>query len=385
MEPSRRDLPAQFPPPSGLASFSQHQSGPTVHGPVSSRPSISTAWRPSAELQHLVNTQQLVMASAASLYRQKVSSHDQPPVVGELIDTRQIKRSHAQMESDSRHTRCLRHHRERSTSNPNAQPSTNNSRFNLNIPLSTRGGLDLRRPIMSQFGRDIIDLTDGSISPVPQHQIVPPVSINTRGANRPPRFDREIISVDDQEDNSVPLREESPEIQFLRSEPLRTGPRSRSHSTARLAPGRPGYNPGTRSPARRPQVAVRMSIVANQNQPQSWARAINLPLSGHFNMGGHGRGHDELMQLEDMGGGMFQAPGDLDFFAPAFDYEHPSRPQQQLRLPTYNPPSPAKMGFTRSPNESDTLVCPHCDDELGIGDTDVKRQVWVVKACGHVR
>ena len=30
------------------------------------------------------------------------------------------------------------------------------------------------------------------------------------------------------------------------------------------------------------------------------------------------------------------------------------------------------------------LVCPRCEDELCKGDSEVKQQAWVVKACGHV-
>jgi len=288
------------------------------------------------------------------------------------------------MERESREARCNSHHRERSIPNTNAQPATS-TLFNLNISPPNRRGFDLRRPIMSQQPRrGVIDLTEETSSPAPEAQTIPPASTNTRGANRPPRFDREIISVDDQEDNAIHVREESPEIQFLRSEPLRAGARSRSHSASNRAYGRPGHIPGAGSPIRRPHVAVRMAVAPNHNHPQGWARALNLPFSGQFNVGFH-RGNDELIRWEDFDGGMFQAPGDLDFFAPAFNYENPSRPQQQQpRLPTYDPPSPAKPGFTRSPNEDDTLVCPHCDDELGFGDSDVKRQVWVVKACGHV-
>ncbi len=292
------------------------------------------------------------------------------------------KRPYDLMERDPRQIPCNSHHRERSIPNTHPQ-STTSTLFDLNIPPPTRRGFDLRRPIMSQMTQDVIDLTEETSSPAPETHTIPPLSFNTRRANRPPRSDRDIISVDDQEDNATHIREESPEIQFLRSEPLRTGPRSRSLSTARPVPGRQGHTPGTRSLIRRPHVAVRMSAAPNHNHPQGWARAINLPLSGQFNVGFH-RGNEELIHWEDFDGGMFQAPGDLDFFAPAFNYDNPSRPQQQPRLPTYDPPSPAKPGFTRSPNDDDTLVCPHCDDELGVGDSDVKRQVWVVKACGHV-
>jgi hypothetical protein len=52
--------------------------------------------------------------------------------------------------------------------------------------------------------------------------------------------------------------------------------------------------------------------------------------------------------------------------------------------PTYDAPEKAPEGFTRSPDEEGALVCPNCGDELCVGGDEVKRQVWIVKACGHV-
>jgi hypothetical protein len=52
--------------------------------------------------------------------------------------------------------------------------------------------------------------------------------------------------------------------------------------------------------------------------------------------------------------------------------------------PPIIPPSAAPEGFTRSPAEGDELVCPNCEEELCIGNSDLKKQVWIVKACGHV-
>ena len=52
--------------------------------------------------------------------------------------------------------------------------------------------------------------------------------------------------------------------------------------------------------------------------------------------------------------------------------------------PALAPLPPARDGFTRAPKEEDVLVCPSCNDELTLGDNEVKRQVWVIKACGHV-
>ncbi|KAI9894426.1 MAG: hypothetical protein M1814_003184 [Vezdaea aestivalis] len=48
-----------------------------------------------------------------------------------------------------------------------------------------------------------------------------------------------------------------------------------------------------------------------------------------------------------------------------------------------SPPPPAKDGFTRSPAESEEVVCPNCNEELAIGDTKEQRAVYVVKKCGH--
>lgn len=79
-------------------------------------------------------------------------------------------------------------------------------------------------------------------------------------------------------------------------------------------------------------------------------------------------------------------PGDLDFITQGFHMgDAPVSRQAQAPPPTYDAPPSPHAGFTRSPKEDDVLVCPNCEDELGLGEDDVKRQVWAVKACGHVR
>lgn len=288
------------------------------------------------------------------------------------------------MSSEHRRPVCNAHHH--NSTDHTEQPS--DSLFNLTIP-HFRRGFDLRRPIMSQPMRDVIDLTEDTSSPPEAHTILPaPVHTQTStAANRPPRFDRNIINVDEQEDiNTVDLREESPEIQFLTSRP-----RSRSLSTSRRsARRRPALVPVTRSPGRRPHAAIRVTAGdRNPHQVGGWADAlhnIQFPRPHHSNFG-RALG-EELVGIEGdlaAAGRFFQAPDHLNFLQAGFNYEQPSRPQQQPRPPTYDPPPPAQRGFTRSPNEDDFLVCPHCDDELGVGDDEVKRQVWVVRACGHVR
>jgi len=49
----------------------------------------------------------------------------------------------------------------------------------------------------------------------------------------------------------------------------------------------------------------------------------------------------------------------------------------------YTAPPPAKGGFTRSPQEGMTLVCPDCGVELGTNTDVKKKEVWIGK-CGHV-
>lgn len=287
------------------------------------------------------------------------------------------------MSSGSRRTSC-----QSSTNdppNPTAQ-STSNSLFNLN-GFPVRRGLDLRRPIMSQPRQDVIDLTEDTSSP-PHAQILPPAPRNpdvSTAANRPPRFDRNIINIDDEDDDATFARGQSPEIEFLTSRP-----RSRSLSaTRRLARRRPAIAPVAGTPPRRPHVAIRVAQgERGPNEPAGWAdalRSLRFPGPWHSNLG---RGNDELVEWEaEFHPEMFQAPNiNLNFLQAGFNYDQPSRPQQQQqpRLPTYDPPPPAQAGYTRSPNEDEMIVCPHCDDELGEGDDEIKKQVWVVKACGHV-
>ncbi|KAL9138403.1 MAG: hypothetical protein Q9175_000386 [Cornicularia normoerica] len=239
---------------------------------------------------------------------------------------------------------------------------------------------------MSHSAQQVIDLTEDGSSPVAA-QIVPPTfshSEGQRGAQRPPRFDRDIISIDDQEDEAVDLREDSPEIQFLTSRP-----RSRSLSTTRHARHQSTlrhrrHTPAARSPVRRPQVSLRITGTPVEAQGHQNAGWLFHPFAARVNTNTPRTHEDELVEWENFPGGNFDLPAHLDYLQPAFNLEVPARRLPKPRLPTYDPPAPAQEGFTRTPNEDDVLVCPNCDDELGLGDDEVKRQVWVVKACGHV-
>jgi hypothetical protein len=81
----------------------------------------------------------------------------------------------------------------------------------------------------------------------------------------------------------------------------------------------------------------------------------------------------------------FAAPGLLDFDMVAFNMGIEPASRAQPPPATYEAPPKAPEGFTRSPEEEGNLVCPNCEEELCVGDDEVKKQVWIVKTCGHVR
>jgi len=73
----------------------------------------------------------------------------------------------------------------------------------------------------------------------------------------------------------------------------------------------------------------------------------------------------------------------MDYTAAAFDLFTPGTPPPSTP-PSFSPPSPAPQGFSRNPKEDETYVCPNCDDELFAGETDLEKQIWMIKSCGHV-
>jgi hypothetical protein len=81
--------------------------------------------------------------------------------------------------------------------------------------------------------------------------------------------------------------------------------------------------------------------------------------------------------------GAFMAPV-LDFDVVGFNIG-PGAREAPAPPPTYSAPPKAPEGFTRSPEEEGgALICPNCEEELCVGSDETKRQVWIVKGCGHV-
>lgn len=75
----------------------------------------------------------------------------------------------------------------------------------------------------------------------------------------------------------------------------------------------------------------------------------------------------------------------MNYNAVGFNLANAEAPTEAAPSITVVEPLPAaRPGFTRTPREDEELICPCCEDELSVGEDEVKRQVWVVKACGHV-
>lgn len=232
---------------------------------------------------------------------------------------------------------------------------------------------------------DIIDLTDESYSP-PRPTFL---RINELRQDHGLRPAQDIINLDDVEYVGGSRDNASPDIEHLYT-------RQRS-STASVHASAPDPERPTSRPrmAETPPISVRQNTVhigpwSRLAQHISTIRAFpgtrrivpntqprSIPnLTFHVNTPDHG-------PLEAMGG-----LGPLGFRVPEMNFEATAFPvgrdRPQRSLSTYSPPPEPRTGFTRCPTEDATLVCPNCGEELGAGEDDLKRQVWVVKSCGHV-
>ncbi|MCJ1230107.1 hypothetical protein MMC12_006778 [Toensbergia leucococca] len=259
---------------------------------------------------------------------------------------------------------------------------------------------------MSQPTRDIIDLTEGSNSPPGTRTLPNPdtdPTFTSQRANRPPRFPRDIIDVDDPESLSTlptnTARDASPDIELLysRTIPQGTRPQTRPQGIFGYVPTATRVD-GSSADAiqnRRPSASnhsqsVRdawtearnqmrrdhsMNMMVGQQQPRITHQGRHLSLSQGF--------QDRQEGVLFMGvQPNLTLPGNLDFIAQGFPMGDIGRVHPAP--PTYDAPPSPRTGFTRSPKEDNVLVCPNCDEELGMGSDDTKRQVWVVKQCGHV-
>ena len=254
-------------------------------------------------------------------------------------------------------------------------------------------GMDYRRPVSLQRNEEqaaIIDLTADDAGP--SVSSAPNSRRTTARAQRPPRFAREIIDLVDEDTTRSVTPSESPEIQFISSRRLAT-PRQDPHANQEESNDQDdvefvGENPLPAERRRGGDLQEMMAGVINdlggvhhryhhlQARIQRVMNEARAPLAPPRAMGAHPRRAGNIR----VG---FIAP-DMDFNMVGFDMGYgaaapPSPP------PTYDKPVAAPEGFTRNPAEDDAIICPNCKDELCLGDSDLKKQVWIVKGCGHVR
>jgi len=273
-------------------------------------------------------------------------------------------------------------------------------------------GFDYRRPAPTgptePAAVNIIDLTDDDAGPSgAPSQAQHPIRVA-----RPPRFGREIIALDEPDGNDggragapespeiqfvssrriEPSRRSSPilfehngqeedEVEFLRERPLPESRRRRNMDVGLItslldAPGVRAHVPHLRQQIERRARVVNNHARQMERMEQLFESSRNRGTA--FHIPPRRRGHLHIG---------FIAPT-MNFTAVGFDlglqFDEDIAADAPAAPPTYNAPDKAPDGFTRSPQEDGVLICPNCGDELCVGDSDQKRQVWIVKSCGHV-
>jgi hypothetical protein len=278
-------------------------------------------------------------------------------------------------------------------------------------------GFDYRRPVSSArsstSANNFIDLTsDDDTTAAPRTAPTPQPQPQPNIASVPlPRFGREIIDLSAetspvQNTHPRPARtSSSPEVQFVSSRPrsaqpppfLDPYPEHRRPVTDLvlddpeddiiIAGERNGVNLlGPLGAHRRPgtgRLAQRLFPGGNRIAGPVRAAYATIMRSGYMPniLGAFNDDVDNPNANHILGVG---GPGFMNYETVAFDFLRNGDDHIQLPVPKFDPPPPAPEGFTRDPTEEDTIVCPNCEEELAVGESEEKRQVWVVKGCGHV-
>ena len=244
-------------------------------------------------------------------------------------------------------------------------------------------GLDFRRPINSSepSPESFIDLTDDSVDAERLAQPLSNTHLPSNRASRLPNFSRQIIDMTGDDAPSTP------DVEFVSSRP-----RQRqilrwhndqadndeveilNHMSSAPTSGINGAYP--RAVANRNAAHRGISMYMRQLQNQHARRGEGR---GNGEEAGEGRGHSSQRNYPSN----FTIPN-LNYISQAFALQ-PDHEQEQPSEDAIAPLPPAPEGFTMSPEEDDILTCPNCDEELCTGDKPQKKQVWVIKSCGHVR
>jgi len=322
------------------------------------------------------------------------------------------------------------------SNSPHRRAPPPNPRLTLPLPVPLpslpphfpRDGYDYRRPVSSTrsstSANHVIDLTSDdestaapAVAPTPLPQVQPQPQPQPRPqpnmASVPlPRFGREIIDLSADTSpvqNTHPQHartSSSPEVQFVSS-------RQRSRTEQRPAQPPPFLDPYPEQ--RRPVQELLLDDSEDDIIIAGERSGVNLlaPLGAHrrpelrtlaqriyegSRVSGPVRAaYAAMMRMPDLFGAVnndgdntrpnhilgIGGPAFMNYETVAFDYLR-NGDDVQLPAPKFDPPPPAPEGFTRDPTEEDTIVCPNCEEELAVGESEEKRQVWVVKACGHV-
>lgn len=265
---------------------------------------------------------------------------------------------------------------------------------------------------MSTNRQEVIDLTgDGSGQPGRSFSgTLGPRSVSRLPVTPPHQLIQDVISIDDHDDAArVHVNASSPDLEFMFSRTLlpTTMPHSRPHGTGPPGAGGPGSPPMRSAPSHSQMASSRPSWAEWRNHGQRRRRfdaAVtteefyrerhrqqeNLPRVPHGDI--HAQIMEELFIRDPMfmnANPEMDLPDQLNFIAQGFAMGTGAQAAVNARPrpppPTYDPPSPPRAGYTRDPKEEDILLCPNCEEELGVGKDDIKKQVWVIKKCGHVR
>ncbi|KAI4189892.1 MAG: hypothetical protein L6R41_001151 [Letrouitia leprolyta] len=259
-------------------------------------------------------------------------------------------------------------------------------------------GFDFRRPAPQSAAPGVIDLTDDNSPSEIQSRVHrnerPSVFSRIPSTSDTHRRITDFIDLDEENTGTSSNNiSQSPDLELLEVRSLRSQPASDAEQIRRpeARHHRPNLRPPSSSHASHHPFAVGAvdgwGALRQHAQGRERQRQFHQQTARHFHQLLHSNHpHSTADVLLRHEGRDIILPGELDFVTQGFRMGEDSGPRQaQPPLPTYDAPSPPRSGFTRSPKEEDILVCPNCEDELGLGKDDVKRQVWVIKACGHVR
>jgi len=268
-------------------------------------------------------------------------------------------------------------------------------------------GVDCRQPVMSRAtpGNAVIDLTVEPDSP-PLIRL-PPQPPNNRSTPEE-RSQQEVIDLEatsrgqtsnfhppgrsgrDSDDDVVFVRSSfAPQVQGVSAYNQLTDATRRAENAFTMASRGLSLDQQNRLFQRRHQAHLAQQQAAQQAQ-RDWQRPRQHP-PDYFGTIAPPQGrrrwqvpglHHVFGLLPNLGGllhGVRLPAPNLDYETAGFQVT-----DQAPAIPTYKEPPPALPGFTRSPTEDVVLVCPNCDDELGIGAEPQKREVWAVRECGHV-